>query len=90
MVTIVISHKVRNFDEFKKAFDEHEKMRVKEGIKITGLYCAADNKNQVTAISEAATVESAKAFISSSDLKAAMERAGVTSEPEIKILTKVQ
>lgn len=90
MVTLLISHDVKNFNEFKKVFDEHEQMRKKAEIKVIGLYSSITDKNHVTAISEAKNVNSANAFISSPDLKAAMKKAGVSSKPDIKILNKVE
>ena len=90
MVTLMISHEVKNYDEFKKAFDQHEEIRAKAGVKILNIFNGVENKNHVTVISEVGTIEDAKAFMANPNLKEVMEAAGVISAPEVKMLNKVQ
>jgi len=89
MVTMIISHEVKNYADFKKVFDEDEASRSKNGINIKGVYQETDNANKITVVSEAVSAEAAKAFSENPELKATMEKAGITSKPEIKILNKV-
>ena len=46
-----------------------------------------DNPNEITAILGWSDVEKAEAFVESPELKAAMEKAGVTSPPEVRFLS---
>ncbi len=89
-VTLIITHEVKDYAAWKKGFDSDEKRRSEAGFKILNVYRAVDNANVVTAIAEAPSVEAAKGFINDPNLKAGMEKAGVISAPDIKILNKVQ
>ena len=89
-VTIINTVEVKDYAEFKKGFDAGAPIREKGGIKVINLYQSVDNKNVVTIIEEAASAEAVKQFFSNPDMKAAMEKTGVISKPDMKILTKVQ
>jgi|SRR6185437_3033882 len=89
-VTVINTVEVKDFATFKKAFDAGESVRLKGGIKVVNIYQSVDNANIVTVVEEAASVESAKAFFSDPKAKEAMEKAGVISKPDLRILNKVQ
>jgi len=89
-VTIINTVEVKDYAEFKKGFDAGAPIREKGGIKVINLYQSVDNKNMVTIIEEAASAEVVKQFFSNPEMKAAMEKTGVISKPDMKILTKVQ
>lgn len=89
-VTIINTVEVKDFVTFKKGFDAGAPVRDKAGIKVVGLFQSVDNGNVVTVVEEAASAEAAKAFFSDPKAKEAMEKAGVVSKPELKILNKVQ
>ena len=89
MVTTILTHEVKNFDEWKKGFDGDEGNRTKMGVKATGVYRSHENPNVVTVITEVPSVEAIQAFMANPDLKATMERVGVIGMPEVKILNKV-
>ena len=89
MITLMISHEVNNFEEWKKQFEANEPMRAEAGIKFTGLYQAHDNPNMVTVTSEANDVAIVTNFMAQAGMKEIMEKAGVISAPEVKIMTKV-
>lgn len=89
MATIINSHKVESFTKWKLGFDAGEAMRAQVGITILGVYQSADDENQVTVISEMPSAEMAKAILNSAEMKAAMEKSGAISIPEIKILNKI-
>jgi hypothetical protein len=89
-VTIYISHEVKDYDVWKKGFDADAVNRDKAGFKLTALYRATNNPNIIVGIMEAPSAEAAQNFLGNPDLKAAMEKAGVISAPDIKILNKVQ
>jgi len=86
---LIISHEVKNFDTWKTAFEAGEPLRAEAGVKVKGVYRAADQENMVTVITQAPNAEVAKALFSNPALKADMEKAGVISVPEIKILASV-
>ena len=87
--TIINSHKVENFTKWKEGFDAGANMRKELGIIIKGVFHSAEDENHVTVISEMPSPEIAKAILSSPELKAAGQKSGVISVPEIKMLIKV-
>lgn len=89
MATIILTHEVKNFSEWKKGFDAGEPLRKQAGLKINGVYTSVDNPNHVTVITESPSVEAANGFLTNPDLKAAMEQAGVIGVPEAHILNKI-
>ncbi|MFI5148760.1 MAG: hypothetical protein ACHQRM_03440 [Bacteroidia bacterium] len=89
-VTIINTVDVNDFATFKQAFDAGAPIREKAGIKVTALFQAVDNANRITVMEEAASAESAKAFFADPKAKEAMEKAGVNSKPDLKILNKIQ
>lgn len=89
MITTIVSHKVKNFAEWKKVFDASEELRKKSQMNITGLFQSVDDPDMVTMIGEAPSVEAINAFNSNPELIAAMERGGLIGTMEIKILNKV-
>jgi len=88
MVTVIISHECKNYSDWRKVFDADEVNRSKAGFKTTGVYNSFDNSNKVTIIGEAPSVEAIQGFMANPELKAAMEKGGVLSMPDVKILRK--
>lgn len=87
--TIVNTHKVENFSKWKEGFEAGANMRKELGITIKGVFQSVEDENTVTVISEMASPEMAKAILSSPEMKAAGQKAGVISAPEIKILKQI-
>jgi len=88
MVTVILTHEVKNFTEWKKSFDSDDTNRQKAGVKINGVYTSVDNPNLVSIISEFPSAEALSGMMSNPDMKATMEAAGVIGMPEAKILNK--
>lgn len=88
--TIINSHKVENFAKWKEGFDAGAAMRDQLGITVKGVFQSVEDENHITIISEMPSPEIAKAVLSNSELKAAGQRSGVISAPEIKMLNQVK
>lgn len=86
---IIISHEVKNYEDWKRGFDEGATMRDQAGIKLKGIYRGADNANMLTVITSTTNIEAAKAMLANPELKAGMEKAGVISAPDIKIVNSL-
>ena len=86
MPYILIHHNVRDFAKWKLVFDEHGEARKAAGSKGGYLFQTADDSNEVIALLEWDDLDKARQFVSSDDLRQAMERAGVVSEPHIHFL----
>lgn len=88
MVTVIITHECKNYSDWRKVFDADEGNRLKAGFKSKGVYQAVDNANMITIVGEAPSVEAINNFMADPELKATMEKGGVISMPEVKILSK--
>jgi hypothetical protein len=84
---ILIRHKVRDFAEWKPAFDSHASTRDEAGLALKHLLRGADDPNDVVILFEAADLNSGKAFAGSADLKEVMQKAGVIDKPDVYFLT---
>ncbi|HMK38871.1 MAG TPA: hypothetical protein VK569_05990, partial [Bacteroidota bacterium] len=86
-VTVVISHRVREYYSWRRVFDADEHNRKNAGFKVWGVYLDPKDPGMVVIIGTCPSAAAAESFMSSSTLKDAMTRAGVTSKPEMKVLT---
>ena len=89
MITVILSHEVKDYSIWKKEFDIEAPNRLRMSVSLWGVYQAIDNPNQVTVITEIPSVEAFKAFMATPDLKTAMEKGGVIGMPDVKILSKI-
>jgi quinol monooxygenase YgiN len=89
MATMFARHKVKNFEAWKKVYDEFDTTRRGLGVTGHGVYQAEGNPNDVTVYHEFASVDAAKKFAASTELKSTMEKAGVVGAPDIWFTTKV-
>lgn len=89
MVTIILQHEVKDFAEWKKAFDEDKPSLASAGVKPLGLYTSFKNPNDVTIIFEAPDAGVFDIVLSDPERQKAIQKAGVISEPVVSILNKV-
>ena len=83
-----VRHEVADYAIWKKGYNAYAPQQKKGGVFFQAVYQATDNPNDVTVIHDFHSVEMAKAFAASPDLKATMERIGVKGAPQIWITTK--
>jgi hypothetical protein len=88
MATLFVRHTVADYAAWRRIFDAFAPTQEALGVTDKAVYQAADNANDVTVTHEFATLEAAKAFAGSPELKAAMHDAGVTSAPTIWFATR--
>lgn len=86
MVYVLIRHKVADFAKWKSVYDAHKSARDAAGLKERNLLRGIDNPKEVVILFEAIDMGKARAFTSSPDLKAAMQRAGVVDKPDLYFL----
>ena len=89
MITVIVSHEVKNYLDWRKVYDEDENNRSKAGINLKSVYQSTDNANMITMIGEAPSVEAVNNFMANPELKAAMQQGGVISKPEVKLMREV-
>ena len=80
---MAITHIVKDFDSWKKGFDEHESARIANGLTKPVVSRDMGNPNKVLVFLKVADLQKAKDFAASPNLKEAMQKDGVISKPEI-------
>ncbi len=81
---VMISHKVKDFDAWKKVYDEEgTAKRLENGLIDRGLARDVDDPNKVYIVFAISDMAKAKARINSEELKKLMTDAGVAGPPQI-------
>ena len=86
MATMIVKHKVADYNKWKSVFDEMKTTRLSHGWVGHEVHRDAADSNTVVIINKMKTIEGAKAYGQSPELKEAMQRGGVISVPEIQLL----
>lgn len=90
LTRIIVTHKVKDWDAWKKVFDSHKQARLDAGLADRGVGYSVDDKNMVTVVFNVTDMAKAKAFFTSQDLKDKMAEAGVEGKPDIFMYNVVQ
>jgi quinol monooxygenase YgiN len=90
MPYVLIRHKVEDYAKWKSVFDEHGPARKASGCKGGQLLRSADNPNELVILLEWNEIANARQFVQSDDLRQAMQRAGVTGQPDVFFLDEVE
>ena len=86
---MVVWHRVADYTKWKASYDEHDSLRVSNGVHNYVIGRAADDSNMVLVTTKVDDIAKAKAFAKDPALKAAMQKSGVTSPPTILFNTMV-
>ncbi len=86
MTYMLVQHSVEDYAKWKRVFDENGAIRQTNGSKGGFVLRNAENGNQMTVLLEWDSLENARAFANSDDLREAMQRAGVTGRPNVSFL----
>lgn len=89
MINVLIHHEVADYTAWKAAFDSAFDWRHKNGECACRIFRSAGNVNDITVFFEWESLEKARTFIASEELKAKMASAGVKSPPRVELLTEV-
>jgi ABC-type sugar transport system substrate-binding protein len=87
-VRMFVHHEVADYGTWRKAYNAFAPMQKKAGVFFKAVYQSTDDPNDVTVIHDFHSLEKAKAFAASPELKAAMEKSGVKGAPQIWYTTK--
>ena len=90
MATMIVKHRVANFDQWKQAFDSMDKVRKEHGWTGSTVHRDAADPNVVVIVNRVRDLEAAKRYGASEDLRDAMAKGGVQGMPEIQFLNDVQ
>jgi quinol monooxygenase YgiN len=89
MINVLIHHEVANYPAWKSSFESAFDWRRKNGELSYRVFHSAGNFNALTLLFEWDSLESARSFLTSEELKARMVSAGVKGEPKIEFLTEL-
>ncbi len=90
MATLLVKHRVANFEKWKQVFDRFEGLREKHGFTGHSVHRDATDPNIVVIVNHVRDMAGAKSYGASQDLHDAMAEAGVQGAPEISFLTDVE
>jgi heme-degrading monooxygenase HmoA len=90
MIHTIIKLKVEDYDKWKPIFDEHSATRKAEGEKGGRLFHNINDPSEVIIYLRWETIENARKFFESEDLKNTMQKAGVIGKPDIYFLEEVE
>src|ERR1700691_5098511 len=81
---LTIHHKVKDYTAWRKGYDDHEKARPSAGVTNGKVFRSAEDPNDVLILQDVADVPKARAWLGGTDLKAAMEKAGVVGPHSVR------
>jgi heme-degrading monooxygenase HmoA len=83
MVHLLIHHTVQDYHKWKPLFDGHASFRAQMGSKGGKVFRSASNPNEVFVLLAFGTLDTARKFTQSDNLKEVMKNAGILGMPEI-------
>jgi hypothetical protein len=89
MVTVLIHHKVSDFNQFKPVFDSSFQFRHSVGEESCKMFRSLTDPNDVTLMLNFPTADAAQKFVASDTLRSRMNEAGVVGEPNVQVLSEV-
>jgi hypothetical protein len=84
---MIVRHKVADFDKWLASYEAHDSIRLANGVHSYVIGRGVTDPNMILVATKVGDIEKAKAFGKSSQLKQAMQKAGVTGKPDIRFTT---
>ncbi|HYU46567.1 MAG TPA: hypothetical protein VEK84_10375 [Terriglobales bacterium] len=89
MVNVLVHHEVADYPSWKAAFDAALDWRHKHGERSARIFHTVGNLNDLTLLFEWETLDQARTFMTSDELKARMASAGVKGQPRVEFITEM-
>ena len=86
MMHVLVRHKVADYNRWKEAFDSHLNTRKHAGETGFRLFHSADDPREMVLLLDWESVEEARKFMTSDELRTAHAEAGVVGAPEVQYL----
>ena len=84
MAITLVLHRVNDFDAFREVYDSVAPMQAAGGVTAESVHRMAGDPDNVLVIHEFDSMETARSFFATPELKDAMVRGGVKGEPRIE------
>lgn len=86
MTTVIVRHKVKDFEQWNAVFGGMKGLRAQQGCKEERVYRALDDPGFVVIRTEWSSPEQARGYFTSKALKDGMAKAGVSEPPTVDML----
>ena len=86
MAYMLVRHSVQDYKAWKSVFDSVADLRRRNGEKSYRILSQENGSNNLVALFEWDSLDNARKYAASPELKEAMQRAGVVGKPEILFL----
>ncbi len=83
MIRMFVRHQVADFAAWKRVYDDFQNTDATAVVRAEAVFCGAESPEDVTVWHDFDDLATAKDFIASSELRQAMQTAGVVGEPQI-------
>ena len=83
MIRMFVRHQVADFGAWKRVYDDFQKSDATAVVRAEAVSCGAESPEDVTVWHDFDDLATAQDFIASSELRQAMQTAGVVGEPQI-------
>lgn len=87
---IMARYTVADYDTWLTVFESIEELRQSMGGKTWRIFRNQDNLNEVVVLADWTSIEAARAFVASDEVREALSGAGVTSVPVFTYLDEVK
>jgi hypothetical protein len=89
-VWMIVTHKVYDYNRWKPVHDRSASIKRNYGWKKCAVFAVAGDRNTVMVMEQFASLDKARAFAESNDLRDEMAASGVSSEPDIRFVDGMQ
>ena len=86
----LIRHKIADYDNWKPVFEEHGASRRANGCSGHQLFRNINDPNELIILVEVDDLEKVRQFTQSEDLRDAMQRSGVSDQPDMYFLEELE
>jgi quinol monooxygenase YgiN len=86
MAKLLVHHKVKDYQAWRKVFDELTNTRTRFGSTGYEVYRSPNDPNEITILTYWRDLNQARAYSQSPELKEGMQNAGVISQPDVMFL----
>jgi hypothetical protein len=84
-VTTITQHRVADYEAWRVVYDGFASVQDAAGVTHKSVHRSVDDPNNVLVVHCFATVEEADAFMNGSEIREAMQKAGVEGPPRIEV-----
>ncbi len=88
MAHAIFRHKVSDYGKWRSVFDDFLKVRRDAGEVSSRVFRMADDPNNIVVFQEWDSLDNIRKFVESTELKSAMQQAGVLEPPDVYFLNE--